>query len=159
MVGLTALDRFKRSCNAYVAIGAQFDGRTNGTAILAGGPEAGLMCQLGNVMLQVAPTVTGNIFIAEPIALNSENHKNTGYGGRARLLVGNRLYVSADATVQPSKESEDSEVRHGSLNAQLRADGWVFMGTIRHLDVRKNVPEPGGNFQSTEGTLSVGRAW
>lgn len=168
MIGTTKLGHLEEGCSAYFGGGAEADlslysNRSGESRLIANiGPEGGLMCQLGEVMLQVAPTVTlGTTVVGTNSDLSQHIDTGTnllGLGGRARLLIGDRLYFSADATAHPAITSSDWDSKTGSLNAQLRADNWVFMGTVKRIEMH----DSSGTYKDVkgnEGSVSVGRAW
>lgn len=168
MIADTRLDRLEQGCAGYLGGGAQVDlnlyGNRSGESrlIVNIGPEGGLMCQFGEVMLQLAPTATiGTTAVGTNSDLSHELDTDTnmlGLGGRARLLIGDRLYFSADANFNPAITASDWNSKTGSLSAQLRADNWVFMGTIKRIEMQ----DTSGTFKDVkgnEGSVGVGRAW
>lgn len=167
-IGKTALKRHARTCSHYFGLNGQADGsiysnrRGESQLIVNVGPEGGIMCQLDDVMLQLGPTLTvgttlaGNDWDASDSVDTGSNA--IGFGGRARLLVGDRLYFSADTTVHPKISVSKWSSRTGSLTAQLIANGWVFMGTVKRIEMEDSSgtsPQLKGN----EGSVSVGHAW
>jgi hypothetical protein len=177
-VGGSFLDKNERSCDIYGGVGGQIDvsaylNRPGQNTFVGNiGPETGLMCQLGPVMLQVSPSVgIGRAAAAEygMIDPNDPEKKLNGpdtnnnwiqMGGRARVLVNNRFYVSADGFATPKKSGDGTEwtAKYGSVNAQVLAGKWAFTGYAKGLMLldTTGVQAP---IKAGEAGLSAGRAF
>jgi hypothetical protein len=167
MLAGTHLGEMERACSYYLGGSTQLDidaysDRVGQSKLMASiGPEGGLICQAGDTMIQFAPTAALSVARVETdhgVSNEIDTGANLlGVGGKARLLIGNKLYLSADTMWNPAWFSQWSSF-NSSLSAQIKEGRWIFAGTVKHIDF---VDGSGiyRDVKGNEGSVSAGLKW